>query len=106
MSGCIKWAGLIMLLGGFLIAAYGFLATGGAVAETVPNPAAASDATILGVGIGASLSLSVFLCIGVPMILCGLIAYFVGNSGQQKDQEIKMQRDALDREVELDQKHK
>ena len=106
MSGCLKWIGLLLLLGGVLIVGYGFLATDGAVAETVPNLATASDATLLGVGIGASLDLGVFLCISVPIILCGLIAYFVDNSGQQKDREIKMQREALDREAGLDQKYK
>lgn len=95
MSGCLKWFGIILILCSFGIIGFGLLTTSSAVSETVPDVQSASDATLAGVGIGASLSIGVFGCIAVIFFIVGIIAFFVGNSGQQKNKQLKLQQQAL-----------
>lgn len=68
-----------------------------AQAEELDSEAEQAGA-IIGTGIGAALMTGVSGGIGIlglVLLLVGLVAYFVGNSGRQKDKQLKLQEQQI-----------
>ena len=106
MNSCLRIGGIIFILLGLLTIVAG-LGLFGSTAEVASEQVAEAEAldneaeqagAIIGTGIGAAIMTGVSGGIGILgliLLVVGLIAYFVGNSGRQKDKQLKLQEQEL-----------
>ncbi len=106
MNSCLRIVGILLMLVGVLaiVSALGIFGQTAEIAseqlaeaETLENEAERAGAEI-GTGIGAAIATGISGGIGVMgliMLLVGLVAYYVGNSGRQKDKQIKLQEQQI-----------
>lgn len=107
MNGCLKYGGILFILIGILaiVSGLGLFGTTADVAReqlAQVEAEAASEAEelggVIGTGIGAAIMTGVSGGIGVVgaiLLFIGIIAYFVGNSGMQRNKQIKLQEQEL-----------